>query len=394
MCFYYAKNALSPDVQVNPETAASFPHGQSEACGQTPVGYGIIRCNLVREISTHMKKIFLFLLVVLLSCPPLIQAKSQTATAAVDVSAGQYKAVRLKSLPQDSVVKVDIRSDGIVTVLFATEEQYKEYPDIPRPLFQSTVRDRFNFTVTIPATGNYHLVFDNSAGSRAVKIDATITGATDADKELLQGSRHTEQGENIGRDLGAIGSELGKVFIFKPFPIIAKKCGKPGAFSGSDGVVLCLEFVKAISDTMGNKEKTATVLLFAAYHEAGHILLSQWGYPFYDNEEIADEFAAMLFVMLGQQERLRTLMEYFLSNPASNELLARALKGDRHPLSLERARNIVRMGKDTGRLKRWQVIFVPHLQTAVLERHKKNPPSWADPALVEKELALRTRFVF
>jgi hypothetical protein len=341
-----------------------------------------------------MKRIFLFLLLVLLPCPPLTQAKTQTAKVAVDMSAGQYKAVRLKNLPQDSVVKVDIRCDGVVTVLFATEEQYKEYPNIPRPLFQSTVRDRFNFTVTIPATGNYHLVFDNSAGSRTVKLDAIITGASGSDTDLLQGTRRTEQGENTGKDLSAIGSELGKVFIFKPFPIIAKGCGKPVAFSGSDGVVICMEFVKAVSDTMSNKEQTATVLLFAAYQEAGHILLSQWGFPFYDNEEIADEFAAMLFVMLGQQDRLSALTEYFLSNPASNELLAKALKGDRHPLSLDRAGNIVRLVRDTGRLKRWQVIFVPHMQIAVLERIKKNPPVWADSALVKKELALRKQTVF
>jgi hypothetical protein len=340
-----------------------------------------------------MKKILLFLLVVLLTCPPLTQAKTQTAKLAVDVGVGRHKAIRLKNLPRDSVVKVDIKCDGIVTVLFATEEQYKEYPDISRPLFQSTVRDRFNFTVTIPATGNYHLIFDNSEGSRSVKIDAIITGASGSDTDQLQGNRRTEQAENLGNDLSAIGSELGKVFIFKSFPIIARGCGKPGAFSGPDGVVICLEFVKAISDTMGNKEKTATVLLFAAYHEVGHLLLSQWGFPFSDNEEIADEFAAMLFVMMGQQDRLSALTEYFLSNPASNELLAKALKGDRHPLSLERARNIVRLVKDTGRLKRWQVIFVPHMQTAVLERQKKNPPSWADPVLLEKELALRNQTV-
>ncbi len=341
-----------------------------------------------------MKRLFLILLVALLSCPPLAQAKTQTVKVAVDVDAGKYKAVRLKNLPRDSVVKVDITGDGVVTVLFVTEEQYKEYPTIQRPLFQSTVRDRFNFTVTIPAAGNYHLVFDNSAGPRAAKLQAAITGATGSDTNLFQESRRPEQGESVGKDLTAIGSELGKVFVFKPFPIIAGKCGKSGAFSGSEGVMICLEFVKAISDTMGNKEKTTTVLLFAVYHEVGHILLSEWGFPFYDNEEIADEFAAMLFVMLGQQDRLSALTEYFLSNPTSNELLAKELKGDRHPLSLDRARSMVRLAKDAGRLKRWQLIFVPHMQTALLERIRKNPPAWADLVLVKKELALRKQTFF
>jgi hypothetical protein len=341
-----------------------------------------------------MKRISLFLLVVLLPWPPLVHAKTQSAKVSVDVSAGQYKAVRLSNLPQRSVIKVDVRCDRSVAVLFITEEQYKEYPNIPRPLFQSMVRDRFNFTVTVAAAGNYLLVFDNSAGVDTVKLDAVITGASGSDKDLLQGSQHAEQETTVAKDLDAIGSELGKVFIFKPFPIVAKRCAKPGAYSGPDGIVICLEFVKAIFDTMGNKEKTATVLLFTAYHEAGHLLLSQWGYPFYDNEEIADEFAAMLFVMLRQRDRLSALTEYFLSNPASNELLAKAFKGDRHPLSLERARNIVRLVKDTGRLKRWQVIFVPHMQTALLERMQTNPPDWADRMLVKKELAQRKHTVF
>jgi hypothetical protein len=100
-----------------------------------------------------MKKIFLYLLVVLLPCPPLTQAKTQTAKAVVEVSAGQYKAVRLKEVPQDSVVKVDIKCDGAVTVLLATEEEYKNYPNIPRPLFQSTVSDRFNFTIRTCSKG-------------------------------------------------------------------------------------------------------------------------------------------------------------------------------------------------------------------------------------------------
>lgn len=342
-----------------------------------------------------MKKIYILLpAFVLLPFLPFAQAKTQTAKVAVDVDAGKYKAVRLKNLPRDSVVKFDIKCDGVVTVLFVTEEQYKKYPKISRPLFQSTVRDRINFTVTIPAAGHYHLVFKNNKGSGTARLTAVITGASGSDKDLLQGGRHTGRGEDIGKDLSAIGSQLGTVFIFKPFPIIAKECGKPGVFSGSKGVVVCLEFVKAISDTMNDKRKTASVLLFAAYHETGHILLSQWGFPFYDNEEIADEFAAMLFVMGKQQKRLTALTEYFLSNPASNELLAKALKGDRHPLSLERARNIVRLVKDTGRLKRWQKIFVPHMQTAMLERIRKKPPVWADKALVKKELALRKQTVF
>jgi len=341
-----------------------------------------------------MKRTTLFLLFILLLVPALTLAKSQTATVTVDVNAGQHKAVRLKNLPRDSVVQVDISCDGAVTVLFIAEEQYQKYPNISRPLFQSTVRDRINFTVRIPATGNYHLVLDNGTGSRVVKAAATISGSSGPDADLLQSERRRDQGDAVPQDLIALGAELRKIFIFKSFPITAKQCGKESALSRSDGVVLCLEFVKAVFDTMGSEEKAATVLLFASYHEIGHALLTQWGYPFYDNEESADEFAAMLFVLLRQGERLSALAEHFLSNPTSAEMLTKAAKGGHAPLPIERARDILRWLKDSDRHRRWQVIFVPHMQTAVLQRIRKTPPSWADSALVEKELALRTGTTF
>lgn len=48
----------------------------------------------------------------------------------------------------------------------------------------------------------------------------------------------------------------------------------------------------------------------------------------------------------------------------------------------------------TDRLRLWQIIFIPHMQTAFLQRIRKTPPSWADIGSVEKELALRTRTAF
>ena len=35
------------------------------------------------------------------------------------------------------------------------------------------------------------------------------------------------------------------------------------------------------------------------------------------------------------------------------------------------------------------MIFVPHMQTALLERIRKNPPDWADKVRVKQELTLR-----
>jgi hypothetical protein len=340
-----------------------------------------------------MKKIFLLLLPVFLLCPPLTEAKTQTAKVAVDISAGQYKAVRLKNLPRDSVVKVEIKCDGTVTVLFATEEQYKEYPNMPRPLFLSTVRDHFTFTVTIPARGNYHLVFDNKTGSGTVKLDAIITGASGSDKEL-QRSRRSEQGGPGSSDLASIGRELSALFVFKPFTIPVRKCdGRRAPSNGSEELAVCVEYAKSLSDTLG-PQKASIALLFSLYHEAGHILLSQWDYPFSDHEDIANEFAAMVFALSGRRDELSGLMEQLRAGTQTGDLLAGKFKGRLHSLSREQAANIGQWVKDDQRLKEWQKIFVPRMQTAMLERVRKDQPVWADQSRVKKELAIRKQTVF
>ena len=110
------------------------------------------------------------------------------------------------------------------------------------------------------------------------------------------------------------------------------------------------------------------MLLFVVFHEIGHVLLNQWHYPFYDNESIADEFATVLLVMVGEKKQLRATAEYFASKNTRTELLAKAFKDDRHPLSIQRARNMINWMSDRERLERWQTVFIPHLQTKVLKR--------------------------
>ena len=189
-----------------------------------------------------VKRSLLMLLAVFLAWPCLASAKMQKANVAVDVAAGQHKTVRLRNLPHDAAVKVEVRCTGTVTVLFVSDEQYTDYPKILRPLFQSTVHDRFNFTVTIPANGNYYLVFDNTAGSSAVKLDASVTGASGADTDLLQGDRSPAGKESGNRGLESMGRELTTLFVFRPFTLSLRKCDGRDTANSPDRLVLCLEY--------------------------------------------------------------------------------------------------------------------------------------------------------
>jgi hypothetical protein len=102
----------------------------------------------------------------------------------------------------------------------------------------------------------------------------------------------------------------------------------------------------------------------------------------------------MVFVLLRRHEQLNGLMEQLGSGTGTEVVLEGKFKGRSHPLFREQAAAIANWTKDTQRLKRWQKILVPRMQTSLLERIQKNPPAWADKQLVKRELAQRKQTVF
>jgi len=162
-----------------------------------------------------------------------------------------------------------------------------------------------------------------------------------------------------------------------------------GAFAESDRVVLCIELANKLQSVLQNQQKTTDVLIFTIFHEIGHILLFQWHYPFYDNEEIADDFATALMLMFHQKERLNAATEFFISNPSSRELMATAIRNNRHPLSIQRARNIVNWSNDPARLSRWQLLLIPRMQTSTLQTLLAKVKSEQFKRAIQQELTLR-----
>jgi hypothetical protein len=130
---------------------------------------------------------------------------------------------------------------------------------------------------------------------------------------------------------------LGLVFVFDSVAIRIAKCGKANAFSSHASIVLCAEYAKKLFDTLGDKTKASNALLFTLFHEMGHVLLRQWKYPFLDNEEVADEFATAVMIMMGQKERARSKAGFFAANPSKAEALAKLFCDDRHPVSTQRS---------------------------------------------------------
>src|SRR5947207_597242 len=102
------------------------------------------------------------LLALLLALP--ICAHAAEAAMSVEVPAGQYRSLRMRNLPKDATLAVAIQAPDKLAASVVSEADYRHYPKPEDPVFVGTVDRRLSFTVTIPQSGHYFLVFDNRQG--------------------------------------------------------------------------------------------------------------------------------------------------------------------------------------------------------------------------------------
>jgi hypothetical protein len=302
------------------------------------------------------------------------------ATVNIDILPGKWKAIRLRNLPKDAVVAVQVVSNGEIAVALLDSQGYQRLSKTRRPLFLGRVEKQLSFSVSIPQKGDYFVVLENRSGQNPREVTVTVRAAR-------AGAGQKKSAEEI---LTTFERQLHHIFVFDPFPIGTQKCGTPKAFAGPSGILLCEEYVHHLYDILKDKQWTKEALSFSLYHELARVLLGQWNHPSFAKEEMADEFATVLMVMLNQKNRAIAIAEYFVKNPSASETLQRLFGDERHPLSVQRAKNVLSWARDPQRARRWQKFLVPHMQTSLLKRLKQKPTPWTDPSLVEKELLERT----
>jgi hypothetical protein len=308
-------------------------------------------------------------------------AVSGPVTLNVDVPSGQWKGIRLRNLPKDAVVAVQVESNGDILVGLVDAKSYQGPPDKRRPLFMGRVEKRLSFSVTTQTSGDHYLLFDNRTGAQARVVTVTVRAARGT----------ADQMQTANKILRAFEQQLHRLFEFDTFPIGVKQCGEPKAFVDRSGVVLCAEYVYHLYDVIDDKEKTRDALSFSIFHEIGRVLLSKWKHPFSSNIDVADEFATVLMVIVKQEQRASGAAEYFVQNPTASVVLKRLFQDERHPLTLKRATNVLQWLEDPRLVRNWQNTLVPHMQTSLLKRLKAKPTPWTDLPLVERELARRDK---
>jgi len=330
--------------------------------------------------------LLLLLVVSIFQVPPCSAKKLEKSfDIGMAVESNKWIGARLKNLNAGTLLKIDVQIDGNANVLLLNSKNYANFPSVAiKPLFSARVKKERYISVEIPKSGHYYLIIDNREGKQKLSFKAQLRASLELSANQILAAK--KRGNLINQQLATLGASLKKVFMFDQLDIKIVKCGKPNAYSNKTTVFLCSEYIKQLREKFNDKTKIQHILMFALMHEVGHILLRQWDYPFYDNEEVADEFACALLIMFKQRKIIETQRSAFANISSDVEYLVKQKKDSRHPLSIQRARNLKRWLSSPSLLNKWQPIFIPHMQTNFLQFIIKKSPKWANINLTTREL--------
>jgi len=90
------------------------------------------------------------------------------------------------------------------------------------------------------------------------------------------------------------------------------------------------------------------------------VLLKYWNLPGYDNEDLADEFA--LALLGSYRESITSFIGWLETHDSVQEALYQIAVGDRHSISIQRARNLKEGLEHLDEIvNRWDNILKPYL---------------------------------
>lgn len=138
--------------------------------------------------------------------------------------------------------------------------------------------------------------------------------------------------------MAIFGMFIDKIEPFYNWPKItfsSAPCGSVNAMSSPD-ILVCTELIGDLIHK--NLEGALYPILL---HELGHSVLKLWGFPGYDNEDIADEFATYILSLTPDgRQNIDDYIRWLETHDSVSEAVAQIAIGDRHTISLQRARNI------------------------------------------------------
>ena len=107
----------------------------------------------------------------LLSAPAEAQTPGRAqANLATEVPAGQRRQLRIRNVPQDARLAIAAQASARIALSLMTEADASRLPEPGEPLFSAPLERTLSFSVSIPASGTYVLVLDNTKGETPSQV--------------------------------------------------------------------------------------------------------------------------------------------------------------------------------------------------------------------------------
>ena len=342
--------------------------------------------HLRRHIRCFM---FMILLPVLIaSWGTFVEGANQPLTVSVTIPAGQWKTVRLRNLPRETMVAVALRCDGSLTVGLLNAPDHAQFPTVANPLFWGQAESKLGFSATIPQPGDYFVVLDNRGGTdpRHVTMTARARLGGEAAKNLI-----ASQLQKVESQLKVLELKLNQAFMFTPVPIRVSTCADTKPFEHSAGLTLCLQFARYLMETFQDKTQASDALVYAMFHEMAQLFQQQWNLNPENPAASLDELTTVLMLTFRLDATVRAYSQTMINQPALSSSLEDVFHDPFHPLTAERAERVLHWATDPDLVRKWQPRLVPHMQTKMLQQLKEHPQPWSDRQVIEAELAERAR---
>jgi hypothetical protein len=345
----------------------------------------------MRHPRSHIHRLASIILVLALfgsSWDISAEGASPPPTVSVTVPAGQWKTVRLRNVPRDTVVGVALRCDGLLTVGLLDAPDHAQFPRMANPLFWGQAESKLGFSATIPQQGDYFVVLDNREGDRPRQVTMTTTARLGGEtaKNLV-----AAQLQKVEAQLKALEAQLNRTFMFDPIPIRVNTCKHSTPFERVDGLTLCLQYARRLMETFQDKTQASDALVFSMFHEMAQLFQQQWGLDPANPSVSLDELTTVLMLTFRLDANVRAYAQTLINQPALSTSLADAFNDPLHPLTVERAQRVLKWATDPTLVQQWQAQLVPHMQTKMLQQLKDHPQPWSDRQLIDAELAERAR---
>lgn len=248
------------------------------------------------------------------------------------------------------------------------QDQYKAIVQVPQGTLRLVAIDGRDIEADNP---NPHFLIDRSvSGSERIDLPrlpsskgvaavlANVTNSyVDAQITVFRvGERTPQVVSNIKKWIEIPINALNLIYNLPSFKVSLRPCGFSSAYSDPN-IVICTELLADLTE-----KNLADALMPILLHELAHSLLYLWGLPGYDNEDVADEFAAV-FLASHSPELINVYIKWLERNDSITEAVVQLINGDRHTISIQRARNMkAALTKPDELLRRWEKLLSPFLR--------------------------------